>query len=326
MFKKKDRQLDTPNSTETLFKENQTLKARIEALEQQIQIDRCDSARAAEQTAFYNNVHKNLALFSGSFADLQTSFSTLAEEISETSVKEAIRVSKLSLDTHHVVDEVAASLMAMASKTLDTSSNVGNLNARIDEIGDIVNMINDISNQTNLLALNAAIEAARAGDMGRGFAVVAEEVRELSTRTSEATSRISTLVSSVQGEAERAKEQMSSVSDSTSKFSNQGQQASESMLEVRNRTTELQQVIGASALQSFIECTKVDHVVWKFEIYKVLMGITDAHAVQLNDHKECRLGEWYYKGEGKQSYSQFGGFSELEEPHTRVHTNGFIYI
>ena len=53
------------------------------------------------------------------------------------------------------------------------------------------------------------------------------------------------------------------------------------------------------------------------------MGITDAHAVQLNDHKECRLGEWYYKGEGKQSYSQFGGFSELEEPHTRVHTNGF---
>lgn len=326
LFKNRNKQLNETSSSETLVAENLTLKARIQQLEQQLHTDRTDRANLAKQSAFYDKVHANLAEFGGSFSALQGSFSKLADEISEKSSAEANSVSELSLATHHVVDDIAASLLTMATETLDTSSNVGNLNVRIDEIGDIVGMINDISNQTNLLALNAAIEAARAGDMGRGFAVVADEVRELSTRTSEATSRISLLVSNVQSEAELAKNQISSVSDSTSKFSNQGQAASASMLEVRERSTSLQHVINASALQSFIESVKVDHVVWKFEIYKVLLGVTDAQSARLGDHKECRLGEWYYAGEGKQLYAQFAGYRELEEPHARVHSNGMRAI
>jgi methyl-accepting chemotaxis protein len=99
-----------------------------------------------------------------------------------------------------VMQNAAATMEKIAGATSSVSEKMTSLARRSEEIGKVVNVIQEISEQTNLLALNAAIEAARAGEHGRGFAVVAGEVRRLAERTKSATEEISGTIGSIQEE------------------------------------------------------------------------------------------------------------------------------
>ncbi len=110
--------------------------------------------------------------------------------------------------------EQAAKLSGDATQRAGVSNEkIGVLGTAADEIGRVIEVIQDIAEQTNLLALNATIEAARAGDAGKGFAVVATEVKELAKQTAGATEDIRSRIEAIQASTSESVEAIASISD-----------------------------------------------------------------------------------------------------------------
>ncbi|HSM99521.1 MAG TPA: methyl-accepting chemotaxis protein, partial [Rudaea sp.] len=103
-----------------------------------------------------------------------------------------------------IVRQTIQGMDSIRDQIQETSKRIKRLGESSQEIGSIVELINDIAEQTNILALNAAIQAASAGEAGRGFAVVADEVQRLAERSSGATRRIETLVQTIQADTNEA--------------------------------------------------------------------------------------------------------------------------
>jgi twitching motility protein PilJ len=132
-----------------------------------------------------------------SLMDTVSKDSAESADVAERSVKIASRGAE-------VVRETISGMDSIRDQIQETSKRIKRLGESSQEIGSIVELINDIAEQTNILALNAAIQAASAGEAGRGFAVVADEVQRLAERSASATKRIETLVQTIQSDTNEA--------------------------------------------------------------------------------------------------------------------------
>ncbi len=126
-------------------------------------------------------------------------------------VNTEVATEKTTLETstgHELVKQTSIAIQALAKEISASSEIINELEGESNKIGEVLEVIKSIAEQTNLLALNAAIEAARAGEQGRGFAVVADEVRNLASRTQDATAEINHMVLALQSGSQKAVKSM----------------------------------------------------------------------------------------------------------------------
>ena len=135
-----------------------------------------------------------------------TAVVSLAQSVQQVSgnAAESARVADQSLAAaekgQQAVSNAIASMNGLREQIQETSKRIKRLGESSQEIGEIVELISDITEQTNVLALNAAIQAASAGEAGRGFSVVAEEVQRLAERSADATKQIAAIVKTIQSD------------------------------------------------------------------------------------------------------------------------------
>ena len=193
---------------------------------------------------------EEVAIQAGSIATASEEMSATSSDIARNCLYAAESAQKATLQTHsgsELVQNSARLMENIAQRVNVSSTTVAGLGERSDQIGAIVNTIEDIADQTNLLALNAAIEAARAGEQGRGFAVVADEVRALAERTTKATKEIASMIKSIQGETQSAVGSMSEGVAEVKRGTAEANRSGEALEDIHNQINDLTMQISQVA-------------------------------------------------------------------------------
>ncbi len=298
-----------------LRQENKNLSAEIESLrEQLVQAKKYEPtlAHVEDLVKFENNNIKSGVL------DIQTNLADSVKKAKETLECVSMLKSEFAVRSK-ALNQISNGIQGLSSVSGQSGVAVESMSARAEEISSILLMIRGIAEQTNLLALNAAIEAARAGESGRGFAVVADEVRGLADKTQLAISDINDVILAL-------KDNVVSVSDISTQLIEGIKRV---VVDISNFETHLNDIdaqvtehfIGIHLMTDMIFTTlaKTDHILWKINTY---LSINNKEPVfDFVDHHNCRLGKWYYEGEGKIFFSHSKHYTELERPHSLVHNS-----
>ena len=219
-----------------------------------------------EMSINVQNVVKNTQVQASSVAETSASIDQMV-----TSIQRVADTAKVLLDiANRSREEVVTGIQTMekatdglnrTNKAIQSSAEIINvLGHRADDIGKIIEVIDDLAEQTNLLALNAAIEAARAGEHGLGFAVVADEVRKLAEKSTQSTKEIAELIQSIQREARQAVENMERSTRIVEEGLSLGNELGTALHKISNVVTEVykfSQEIGAATNEQSVGSAQI---------------------------------------------------------------------
>jgi len=244
-------------------------------------------------------------------------------EESNDEIKTIVTASTQTADSANesidAVSNVSDDFVRLSEIIENVDNQISTLTQQSEEITSVVNLIKDIADQTNLLALNAAIEAARAGEHGRGFAVVADEVRKLAERTQKATQEISITVTTLQQETNSIQEQSQVMSNIATESSKKVEEFAETLIEFGRHSSETS--ISAQFIYDKIHMIllKVDHILYKSHAYSSI--IHEKQMQDFSDHAQCRIGKWYFNGEGKEDFSKTQAYKNIDSHHKSIHNH-----
>jgi methyl-accepting chemotaxis protein len=206
-----------------------------------------DTATSIEQMiASIKQVSENTDALSASAEQTSSSITEMSasvKEVEQRAVESTRLAERVSRDASErglaAANEAIRGMQNIKDSVEATAAVVNRLGKRSQEIGQILKVIDEVTDQTSLLALNAAILAAQAGEHGKGFAVVAEEIKDLAERTAASTQEITSLIASVQEETAESVQAMG-----------RGLQAVEAGVSLVNVTSEVLEQVAESSRQS----------------------------------------------------------------------------
>jgi twitching motility protein PilJ len=218
-------------------------------------------AQAISDRLFEASQRQNREIQQASGSVLQMAQSI--DEVSQSAAQSA-RVAQQSLTAAEKgaqsVQNQIAGMNEIRTQIQDTSKRIKRLGESSLEIGEIVELISDITEQTNVLALNAAIQAASAGEAGRGFTVVAEEVQRLAERSAGATKQIEAIVKTIQADTQDAVAAMEKSTVGVVEGAKLSDAAGQALGEIREVSRELADLIGAISVQTQKQSVSVSDV------------------------------------------------------------------